>query len=233
MNKTSNEPLYSVSEGGMAAEYSKENKADALVAPTTTDEYNTLRARINPVACWRVDDVRFDFDSSFVRPEVKPEVDYLKQLMHDHPGCPLFIFGHADPVGNDDYNKQLSGRRATAIYGLLTRDTDLWEELYSQPVGNDDWKKHALTVMVEEIAKAKESKQQPPEPLPPDAEPMEAAHAQPQPAGNPPSVAEYKNNSAKRKGLFRAYMDAICGPDFILDKNKDFLARGRGSTWQG
>jgi len=33
----------------------------------------------------------------------------------DHPACPLSVFGHADPVGSDDYNKALSGRRAMAV----------------------------------------------------------------------------------------------------------------------
>src|SRR5206468_8380690 len=36
--------------------------------------------------------------------------------------------------------KKLSGRRARAIYGLLTRDTGLWEELFSDKDGTqDDW----------------------------------------------------------------------------------------------
>ena len=64
---------------------------------------------------------------------------------------PLSIFGHADPVGNDDYNKQLSGRRATAIYGLLTRDTHLWEELYSHSFGNDKWGVKAIQIMLAEL----------------------------------------------------------------------------------
>jgi hypothetical protein len=41
-----------------------------------------------------------------------------------HPDCPLSVFGHADPVGSDDYNKMLSGRRATVIYALLISNTD-------------------------------------------------------------------------------------------------------------
>ena len=63
----------------------------------------------------------------------------------EHPKAPISIFGHADPVGDDNYNKKLSGRRARAIYGLLTRDTGLWEELFSQKEGtNDDWGDKAI-----------------------------------------------------------------------------------------
>ncbi len=48
---------------------------------------------------------------------------------------PLSIFGHADPVGSDDYNKALSGRRATAIYAILINNTQpekavgLWRQI--------------------------------------------------------------------------------------------------------
>src|ERR1039457_384971 len=36
-----------------------------------------------------------------------------------------------------------------------------------------------------------------------------------------------------RKKLFQAYMDLLCGPDFRLDKHKDFLARGVDSSGKG
>jgi len=43
------------------------------VAPTTEDAFNTIRAPLRPIACWRLEDVRFDFDSSFVGPESKQD----------------------------------------------------------------------------------------------------------------------------------------------------------------
>src|SRR5262249_38191318 len=68
------------------------------------------------------------------------ELAALAQLRRQHPGAPLSVFGHADPVGNDDYNKILSGRRATALYALLIRDTALWERLYTNTQGTgDNW----------------------------------------------------------------------------------------------
>lgn len=57
------------------------------------------------------------------------------------------VFGHADPVGTDEYNKTLSGRRAAAIYGLLTRDLDLWDQLYDQPFATDNWQTSGLAMM--------------------------------------------------------------------------------------
>jgi peptidoglycan hydrolase-like protein with peptidoglycan-binding domain len=58
------------------------------------------------------------------------------------------VFGHADPVGDDNYNKQLSGRRATAVYAVFTRNVDLWEELYANNVSGDSWGFRSLQSML-------------------------------------------------------------------------------------
>lgn len=109
------------------------------VGPTTTDEKNKFRPAVFPIACWRIDDVRFEFDSSVIRPDASAEFKKLKSLMAANPGAPLSVFGHADPVGSDDYNKLLSGRRAQAVYGMLIRKIELWEDIYSDNEGGDVW----------------------------------------------------------------------------------------------
>ncbi len=119
-----------------------------LVAPATGDEANTFKEPLVVIACWRMDDIRFEFDSSFVGPDAAEEMRLLALVRKKHPTAPLSIFGHADPVGNDVYNKTLSGRRARAIYGLLTRDTAVWEELFSKKDGtNDDWGDRSIARM--------------------------------------------------------------------------------------
>ena len=109
------------------------------VGPTTEDQKNTFRPAIFPIACWRIDDVRFQFDSSVILVDAQPELQKLKALIAANAKAPLSVFGHADPVGSDDYNKFLSGRRAKCVYGLLTRKTDLWEDIYSDNEGGDIW----------------------------------------------------------------------------------------------
>lgn len=114
-----------------------EMNQDVLVAPALEDgeERNTLRPALSTVACFRLDDARFEFDSSFVLPEARREFRRLGELRKDYKDSPMSIFGHADPVGDDDYNKKLSGRRAMAVYGLITRNYDMWEKLY----GDHSW----------------------------------------------------------------------------------------------
>ncbi len=139
--------LHSATDGGISAKHASADSLEILAAPATSGEFNTARLRLIPVACWRVDDVRFPFDSSFVTPDISAEMAALADLLKQHPGSPLSIFGHADPVGSDDYNKVLSGRRATSIYSLLTRNTQLWQQLHDQPQGNDRWGDDTLKTM--------------------------------------------------------------------------------------
>lgn len=116
---------------------------EAHVGPTSGADHATVRAAILPFACWRVDDVRFEHDSSIVRPDVAPALAELAALIAQNAvkgrAPSLSVFGHADPTGTDTYNKALSDRRARAIYALLARRVDLWEELYTKPHGGDDW----------------------------------------------------------------------------------------------
>ena len=71
------------------------------------------------------------------------------ELVKRKPKCPLAVFGHADPVGRDSYNKTLSGRRALAVYAVLTRDVELWEQkLYKQPFGGDRWGERENQIML-------------------------------------------------------------------------------------
>jgi hypothetical protein len=108
--------LRAASDGGLSGDHPAEPPFHFLVAPATADEFNTARLRLIPVACWQVDDLRFAFDSSFVDADPAPdsgnspsdireELSLLSTLVQDHPGAPLSVFGHADPVGCENGTK--------------------------------------------------------------------------------------------------------------------------------
>jgi outer membrane protein OmpA-like peptidoglycan-associated protein len=185
----------------------------ALVAPSTGQGFNTLGERLIPKGCFRLEDVLFEFDSSFVRPEIKAAMPELKELRDRHKQGdvfpPLSIFGHGDPVGNDDYNKRLSGRRAQAIYGMLVRDEAMWEDLFSHPAGGDQWGTVAVPTMLDALGHTSGS----------EIESVRSFQSEEGLAVD--GVAGPKT----RKALFRAYMDFLCGPDLELDKQNDFLGR--------
>src|SRR5580698_2019333 len=123
--------IHGATDGGTAGTHESPDLIDLLLGPTTGDEFNTVHFPLVPVACFRVDDVRFSFDSSFVatdpadpKKDIRAELEVFVELRKDFPESPLSVFGHADPVGDDEYNKKLSGRRATVIYALLISTTD-------------------------------------------------------------------------------------------------------------
>jgi hypothetical protein len=219
VNESSDDASFFVSEGGMAAKYPSEQHDVVAVGPAYGSQANRLVSKIIPIACWRLDDIRFDFDSSVIKPDVENELKILAELVRQHPpssktslkpGCPLSIFGHADPTGRDDYNKQLSGRRAKAIYALLTRRTDLWEQLYSNRFGNDVWGPPALRMMLEATNGPE-----------PDLE-----------EDMPELVTQHERSATKRTALFARYMEKLCGTDLKLDAG-DFLARGEDLQGKG
>jgi hypothetical protein len=145
--------FHDVSDGGISGDHPAQSLPPILVGPSTGSEFNTIHLPLVPVACWKVDDIRFAFDSSFINVDltadenpndVRAELAHLQTLMAKHVDSPLSIFGHADPVGSDEYNKSLSGRRAMSIYSLLTAQGDLsaavslWQKIAAHEKWGDD-----------------------------------------------------------------------------------------------
>jgi outer membrane protein OmpA-like peptidoglycan-associated protein len=204
--------IYKKSKGGITATHFTQEALPIRVAPSVTDEHNTIKAGIIPYACWKVEDMRFEFDSSIIKPDMADELQDLSDLIGKHTQDgrrpPASIFGHADPVGQDEYNKQLSGRRAKALYALLTRNVDMWEELYTQPFGGDSWReKKATSMMLGRLGYGDT-----------DAEIRRFQQDQ----GLEVDGIMGPNT---RKALYKAYMDAIC--PIKLDPQQDFLGRGQ------
>lgn len=210
-----------MADGGFAADHPPRPVQPFYVAPNIegATERNAYRAQLIPVACWRVDNIRFEFDSSFVKPEIAAELALLAAKMKQHPKAPISIFGHADPVGNDDYNKKLSGRRAIAIYAILTRKPDLWEKLYNDK--DDHWGLKSIQAMLTALGydsgnttAAVKKFQKDDGSLTPDGDPGPLTRAK----------------------LFKAYMDKTCvddsGAAFQL-QDSDFLAQGADPDGKG
>lgn len=140
--------IHSATLHGTVASHKPRDVQPLLLAPTTTDDFNAIALDLVSVACLSLHDILFEFDSSFPLPVVAKMLDRLPALRELHKNkkgeFPLLsLFGHADPVGGDIYNKLLSGRRARAIYGLLTHDSGIWSQLY-----HEEWhSKNALKTM--------------------------------------------------------------------------------------
>ena len=214
--------------GGVSAALGEGKPVTYRISPITDGSDNgSLRAFLRPIACVRIDDSRFDFDSSVVLPEAAQEFALLSARRRVSAKTPMAVFGHADPVNEDDYNKELSTRRAKALYALLVRDVELWDELFRVSHGGDVWGYRHLCLMLNEVGF--------PSPLvtSPTADSRNAVRGfQTGNQLNPTGDVDL----ATRKLLFASYMDAVCldgsGKTFEY-KKQDFLSRSAGGAPQG
>lgn len=61
----------------------------------------------------------FDFNSDRVRGEARHNLDVLAQSLDKYPDTDLLIVGHTDAIGSDEYNQDLSIRRAESAARYL------------------------------------------------------------------------------------------------------------------
>lgn len=66
-----------------------------------------------------VENIFYDFDRATLRPESKDALDELAQLLRDNPNITIEMASHTDRVGSDEYNIDLSRRRAKSVIDYL------------------------------------------------------------------------------------------------------------------
>jgi outer membrane protein OmpA-like peptidoglycan-associated protein len=66
-------------------------------------------------------DVLFDTGKYSLRPLAREKLAKVAGIVSGHPGLRLDVEGHADSVGGDDYNQQLSEQRGAAVRDYLTQ----------------------------------------------------------------------------------------------------------------
>lgn len=70
-------------------------------------------------------DVMFDFDSAVIKTGAYDEIDRTAQVLNKYPQTKIRIEGHTDSTGSEDYNLNLSEKRAQAFKNaLIARNVD-------------------------------------------------------------------------------------------------------------
>jgi peptidoglycan-associated lipoprotein len=64
-------------------------------------------------------DIRFDFDKSFIREDAKPTLAKIADYMKKNAGAKLSIEGYCDERGTAEYNMALGDRRANSAKKYL------------------------------------------------------------------------------------------------------------------
>ncbi len=193
---------------GIFARHPQRFELPVLVAPTTADRpdaSNRVRQSLVTVACANLKDFAFAFDSSFLAAASADGFNSLAKLLALYPGFPISLFGHADPVGNEVYNKFLSERRARSVFGLLLRRTDVWEHLFSDQdqARGDVWGVRAIQTMIGTLGFS------PGEDGKFDATTQQAFTDALVSLGGAVPGRQAQNTAATRKVLFAAYMDFL------------------------
>ncbi len=68
-----------------------------------------------------VSNVYYDFDKATLRPESTPSLDSLTSFMKDNPSLTVEIYSFTDGKGTDEYNNDLSQRRAQSVLDYLEK----------------------------------------------------------------------------------------------------------------
>src|SRR5262245_19343795 len=82
-------------------------------------------------------DITFDFNRAEVRYEFQPRIHDLARTLSRHPNVRVDIIGHADAVGSDAYNQELSERRARSVGAALIDDGVQWQRISAS--GRGEW----------------------------------------------------------------------------------------------
>ncbi len=82
-----------------------------------------------------VDNIFYDFDKATLRPESKEALDELVQVLRDNPNVTIEMASHTDRYGTDEYNINLSGRRAKSVTDYLISQGIAADRLQSQGYG--------------------------------------------------------------------------------------------------
>ncbi len=66
-----------------------------------------------------IENIFYDFDKATLRPESKTALDEMAQMLRDNPNVTIEMASHTDRKGSDEYNLDLSHRRAQSVIDYL------------------------------------------------------------------------------------------------------------------
>jgi len=104
--------------GGSIGSYMDKQEA-ALQQAVAGVEGANIQRQANTIALTFKSDVMFDINSSALKPGAYDEINRVANVLQQYPQTSLTIAGHTDSTGSEEYNLQLSQRRADAVKNAL------------------------------------------------------------------------------------------------------------------
>ena len=72
-----------------------------------------------PIVLDEYSEINFDLNSWAIRPDAEPALDYLTILLMENPYVAIELSAHTDCLGDDEFNMELSHKRAKSAYEYL------------------------------------------------------------------------------------------------------------------
>ncbi len=94
----------------------EEFQSDSDEADATYQVIFKLASLTQPVL---IDNILYDFDEASLRPESAEALDELVELLNDNPHVTIELAAHTDRKGTEEYNIDLSQRRAESVINYL------------------------------------------------------------------------------------------------------------------
>jgi outer membrane protein OmpA-like peptidoglycan-associated protein len=79
--------------------------------------------------------ILYDLDKATLRPESKEELKKLISTLTENPGLTIEVSSHTDSRGSNDYNLDLSQRRAQSVVDFLVENEIVTERLEAKGYG--------------------------------------------------------------------------------------------------
>jgi outer membrane protein OmpA-like peptidoglycan-associated protein len=110
--------------GNRIGAYMDKQEADLRNAMASTISQNNATIQRNNeqmLTATFKSDVFFDVNSSIIKPGGYAELDRVANVLAQYPQTMVRVEGHTDQTGSEQFNLQLSERRATAVKNALTQ----------------------------------------------------------------------------------------------------------------
>jgi len=106
--------------GNQIAAYMDRQEQALRDAMAESDAVNIQRTQDVLTATFK-GDIFFDLDSSTLKPGAYSEIDRVSNVLNNYPQTTIRVDGHTDSTGPEDYNQQLSEKRAETVKNALVQ----------------------------------------------------------------------------------------------------------------
>jgi outer membrane protein OmpA-like peptidoglycan-associated protein len=107
--------------GGAGIGKMMDNQEKEIREVLAASEAAAIRREGNLLAVTFKGDVSFDTNSTVVKPGLYAEIDRVAGVLTRYPETLIRVEGHTDSVGTEEYNRDLSFRRANSVRDLLVQ----------------------------------------------------------------------------------------------------------------